>query len=433
MGYPISPTYRHHRVKCQFKIMQCYFSSWRAHTLATYDEVARLFVSKLCLALDADPLSDAALVQSTIYTVSHNLGIKKLNTLRSLTQLKLSGPFLSTQHAHIDIVELQSLSNDIEQSLLHSEDTHTAYFSASINLPFPREEAEDKKLQQSGLSLDEDHCHACHNGPLSQTQTQFCSCLDPQFAHEIQRVQQKLSAVSSATNTPNHKCVASTLGRIEDDSPCHENDPILSPPPGFSSEPHLEDDTHSYSFNTAHDSEVRPSSQSQIFPEIIHTAIRCVKNMQLYPCNRSFYSWYTYTKKKSSLRERLSYAIHVQQMTRTRYSFKFWRAFTLELGSLYLLEEKNISQTRMKILECYFKQWKRRQTVFATSREAEHSAVMFDKVNTLRNAFDTWKQKYTTVVVKKEYLQVSISINVRIYSYTSNALSLSYVHVYMCI
>ena len=237
---------------------------------------------------------------------------------------------------------------------------------------------------------------------------QLCSCLEPTVAQKIREFQETMTnfsrtspniSLSASENEGDSVCICSTPVFPQDRS-CSFQKPENVQPKPLSLYMHHSDVSNIFLSIGSHSMMDTNHSTTKL----AYSAVRCIRNMQLYPCNRAFYEWLTLTRNKAFLRQKSAYIAELFRLKRLRKHFELWRELQDRSVVLNSLEIYHHNQVNSHITRSCFCVWQQRAEGDKTCAE------ICNQVRILTRALNQWRNHYQSVTEdKSEKVDCSVS------------------------
>ena len=136
-------------------------------------------------------------------------------------------------------------------------------------------------------------------------------------------------------------------------------------------------------------------------PAVVATAVSCVRNLRLYPCNIAFHSWRSYSIKQSHLRKELNRARNCSRLEHMRSAFDAWKERSSQTAALNCLEKQLKSTSRHNLLNSVMETWKKRQQRQTDFQNMKARAESFHWLCHMRKHLKSWKDHCDHVIGTK--------------------------------
>lgn len=228
--------------------------------------------------------------------------------------------------------------------------------------------------------------------PLS---LQLCSCLEPSVAQKIREFQEMMTNFSRTS--PN-----TSLSASESEAVCVGPTPVFHQDRSYGTQKPETVQSKPLGFYMHHSNDNRTISGSHSImntnhstTKLAYSAVCCIRNMQLYPCNRAFYEWLTLTRKKAFLQQKSGYIAELFRLKRLRKHFELWRELQNRSVVLNSLEMYHCSQVNSHITRSCFCVWQQR------AERDKTFAEVCNQVRSLTRALNQWRNHYQSVTEAK--------------------------------
>ena len=411
---------RHHLQDSESRLISRCFSMWRQLTTLTLEEAAHLFSTKLQCALGSDPFTtkgsgdmNASSASFALGLTCDSLDVEESSPRHSSSSRVVCSPSDVTTGALGRLDHLRVLSRQIEQSLQLSSCSrdNTVSLKRTSN-PVRRLFVENEyspSSEHTSLSV----CPG--NIPPSQSSIQLCGCLEPQVAHKIHEFRQRM--VDSLRDTF-HSCVDTAHCDCTDivypqhtSSTSHEKESNQTNPLQYSATPSkfISSANHSPPVSSTSITPSMSANYNQfdtpvISPKLVHFATCCIRNMQLYPCNRAFYKWLALTRKNISLHQRSTYVVKLFTLRRKKKIFETWRENYAKGLALKSLEKQHQDRVCLHITRSRFLLWRQQVDRNSRHRKLEAKAITYERMRCLRRTLSLWKKYHRSVTEEKSVM-----------------------------